>query len=187
MTRRALLILRLLKGTKPLFLLEHLIIEQKSHIHNNNKMLFVSQDNPRKTASTLRGDYYITGDRGYVDEDGYFWFVSRADDIISSSGYRIGPFEVESALNEHPAVAESAVVSSPDPIRGEVVKAFIVLNPNYKSHDEDQLKKDIQEHVKKTTAPYKYPRKVEFVQELPKTISEKIKRNELKKKEWEKI
>ncbi|XP_016010956.2 acyl-coenzyme A synthetase ACSM3, mitochondrial isoform X2 [Rousettus aegyptiacus] len=144
-------------------------------------------DNPRKTASTLRGDYYITGDRGYVDEDGYFWFVSRADDIISSSGYRIGPFEVESALNEHPAVAESAVVSSPDPIRGEVVKAFIVLNPNYKSHDEDQLKKDIQEHVKKTTAPYKYPRKVEFVQELPKTISEKIKRNELKKKEWEKI
>ncbi|XP_006912602.1 acyl-coenzyme A synthetase ACSM3, mitochondrial isoform X1 [Pteropus alecto] len=144
-------------------------------------------DNPTKTASTLRGNYYITGDRGYMDEDGYFWFIARSDDIISSSGYRIGPFEVESALIGHPAVAESAVVSSPDPIRGEVVKAFIVLNPNYKSHDQDQLKKDIQEYVKKTTAPYKYPRKVEFVQELPKTISGKIKRNELKKKEWEKI
>lgn len=117
-------------------------------------------ENPKKTASTLRGDFYITGDRGYIDEDGYFWFVARSDDIILSSGYRIGPFEVESALLEHPAVAESAVVSSPDPIRGEVVKAFIVLNPNYKSYDQDQLKKEIQEHVKKSTAPYKYPRKV---------------------------
>ncbi|KAF4015643.1 hypothetical protein G4228_007340 [Cervus hanglu yarkandensis] len=142
-------------------------------------------DNPTKTASTLRGNFYITGDRGYMDEDGYFWFVSRADDIILSSGYRIGPFEVESALIEHPAVAESAVVSSPDPIRGEVVKAFIVLNPDYKSHDQEQLKKEIQEHVKRNTAPYKYPRKVEFIQELPKTISGKIKRNELRKKEWE--
>ncbi|XP_020729436.1 acyl-coenzyme A synthetase ACSM3, mitochondrial [Odocoileus virginianus] len=142
-------------------------------------------DNPTKTASTLRGSFYITGDRGYMDEDGYFWFVSRADDIILSSGYRIGPFEVESALIEHPAVAESAVVSSPDPIRGEVVKAFIVLNPDYKSHDKEQLKKEIQEHVKRNTAPYKYPRKVEFIQELPKTISGKIKRNELRKKEWE--
>ncbi|XP_053413729.1 acyl-coenzyme A synthetase ACSM3, mitochondrial isoform X3 [Nycticebus coucang] len=117
-------------------------------------------DNPSKTASTLRGNFYITGDRGYVDKDGYFWFVARADDIILSSGYRIGPFEVESALIEHPSVAESAVVSSPDPIRGEVVKAFIVLNPDYKLHDQEQLKKEIQEHVKKTTAPYKYPRKV---------------------------
>ncbi|XP_054549790.1 acyl-coenzyme A synthetase ACSM3, mitochondrial [Talpa occidentalis] len=144
-------------------------------------------DNPKKTASTLRGNFYITGDRGYVDEDGYFWFVARSDDIILSSGYRIGPFEVESALMEHPAVAESAVVSSPDPIRGEVVKAFIVLNPDYKSHDQQQLKKEIQEHVKKTTAPYKYPRKVEFVQELPKTVSGKIKRNELRNKEWKTI
>ncbi|XP_045655836.1 acyl-coenzyme A synthetase ACSM3, mitochondrial isoform X1 [Ursus americanus] len=144
-------------------------------------------DNPTKTASTLRGNFYITGDRGYMDEDGYFWFVARSDDIILSSGYRIGPFEVESALIEHPAVVEAAVVSSPDPIRGEVVKAFIVLTPDYKSHDQEQLKKEIQEHVKKTTAPYKYPRKVEFVQELPKTISGKIKRNELRKKEWETI
>uniref|UniRef100_A0A8C2PHP9 medium-chain acyl-CoA ligase n=1 Tax=Capra hircus TaxID=9925 RepID=A0A8C2PHP9_CAPHI len=148
---------------------------------------FDVKDNPTKTASTLRGNFYITGDRGYMDEDGYFWFVSRADDIILSSGYRIGPFEVESALIEHPAVAESAVVSSPDPIRGEVVKAFIVLNPDYKSHDQEQLKKEIQEHVKRNTAPYKYPRKVEFIQELPKTISGKIKRNELRKKEWETI
>ncbi|KAB1263058.1 Acyl-coenzyme A synthetase ACSM3; mitochondrial [Camelus dromedarius] len=144
-------------------------------------------DDPTKTASTLRGNFYITGDRGYMDEDGYFWFVARSDDIILSSGYRIGPFEVECALSEHPAVAESAVVSSPDPIRGEVVKAFIVLNPDYKSHDQEQLKKEIQEHVKKTTAPYKYPRKVEFIQELPKTVSGKIKRKELKKTEWETI
>ncbi|XP_048072948.1 acyl-coenzyme A synthetase ACSM3, mitochondrial-like isoform X1 [Ursus arctos] len=148
---------------------------------------FDVKDNPTKTASTLRGNFYITGDRGYMDEDGYFWFVARSDDIILSSGYRIGPFEVESALIEHPAVVEAAVVSSPDPIRGEVVKAFIVLTPDYKSHDQEQLKKEIQEHVKKTTAPYKYPRKVEFVQELPKTISGKIKRNELRKKEWETI
>ncbi|XP_026898886.1 acyl-coenzyme A synthetase ACSM3, mitochondrial isoform X3 [Acinonyx jubatus] len=117
-------------------------------------------DNPTKTVSTLRGNFYITGDRGYMDEDGYFWFVARSDDIILSSGYRIGPFEVESALIEHPAVAEAAVVSSPDPIRGEVVKAFIVLSHDYKSHDQEQLKKEIQEHVKKITAPYKYPRKV---------------------------
>ncbi|XP_070088240.1 acyl-coenzyme A synthetase ACSM3, mitochondrial isoform X5 [Equus caballus] len=148
---------------------------------------FDVKDNPTKTASTLRGNFYITGDRGYMDEDGYFWFVARSDDIILSSGYRIGPFEVESALIEHPAVAESAVVSSPDPIRGEVVKAFIVLSPDYKSHDQEQLKKEIQELVKKTTAPYKYPRKIEFIQELPKTISGKIKRNELRKQEWETI
>ncbi|XP_021085051.1 acyl-coenzyme A synthetase ACSM3, mitochondrial isoform X1 [Mesocricetus auratus] len=142
-------------------------------------------DNPSKTTSTLRGNFYVTGDRGYMDEDGYFWFVARSDDIILSSGYRIGPFEVESALIEHPSIAESAVVSSPDPIRGEVVKAFIVLNADYKSHDQEQLKKEIQEHVKKTTAPYKYPRKVEFIEELPKTVSGKVKRSELRKKEWQ--
>ncbi|XP_066132041.1 acyl-coenzyme A synthetase ACSM3, mitochondrial-like [Saccopteryx bilineata] len=144
-------------------------------------------DDPTKTASTQRGDFYITGDKGFMDEDGCFWFVGRADDVILSSGYRIGPFEIESALAEHPAVAEAAAVSSPDPVRGEVVKAFIVLNTDYKSHDQEQLKKQIQEHVKTMTAPYKYPRKVEFVQELPKTISGKVKRSELKKKEWERI
>ncbi|XP_019397735.1 PREDICTED: acyl-coenzyme A synthetase ACSM3, mitochondrial-like isoform X1 [Crocodylus porosus] len=144
-------------------------------------------DEPEKTDSTIRGSFYITGDRGLVDEDGYFWFVGRADDVINSAGYRIGPFEVESALTEHPAVVESAAVSSPDPIRGEVVKAFVVLASDYLSQDPEELITELQDHVKKVTAPYKYPRKMEFVQQLPKTISGKIKRNELRKKEWEKI
>ena len=130
------------------------------------------------------GDFYNTGDRATVDTDGYFFFLGRADDIINASGYRIGPSEVENALAEHPAVAESAVVSSPDPIRGEVVKAFIVLTPKFLSHDRDQLTKELQQHVKSVTAPYKYPRKVEFVPVLPKTITGKIKRSELRKKEF---
>ncbi|XP_042545783.1 acyl-coenzyme A synthetase ACSM4, mitochondrial isoform X3 [Dipodomys spectabilis] len=142
------------------------------------------QDNPEKTAATMRGDFYVTGDRGVMDSDGYFWFVGRADDVIISSGYRIGPFEVESALIEHPAVVESAVVSSPDPIRGEVVKAFIVLSAPFKSSNPEQLILELQDHVKKSTAPYKYPRKVEFVKELPKTITGKIKRNVLREQEW---
>ncbi|NXA16115.1 ACSM4 synthetase, partial [Sapayoa aenigma] len=141
-------------------------------------------DNPKKTAESERGDFYVTGDRGTMDEDGYFQFIGRNDDIIISSGYRIGPFEVESALIEHPAVVETAVVSSPDPLRGEVVKAFVVLSPNFSSSDLESLTRDLQDHVKKTTAPYKYPRKVEFVQELPKTVTGKIKRNELRDKEW---
>jgi acyl-coenzyme A synthetase/AMP-(fatty) acid ligase len=118
-----------------------------------------------------------------VDEDGYYWFVGRADDVIITSGYRIGPFEVESALITHPAVAESAVVASPDEIRGEVVKAFIILKPGYQPSK--VLVKEIQDHVKKVTAPFKYPRKIEFVDSLPKTISGKIKRGELKKAEWQ--
>ncbi|MFZ5591066.1 MAG: AMP-binding protein [Bacillota bacterium] len=138
--------------------------------------------NPEKTASAYRGDWYITGDRAYRDEDGYLWFVGRADDVILAAGYRIGPFEVESALLEHPAVAESAVVSSPDELRGEVVKAFVVLAPGYQPSDE--LVKELQEHVKKVTAPYKYPRKVEFVDSLPKTVSGKIRRVELREREW---
>ncbi|XP_072337753.1 acyl-coenzyme A synthetase ACSM3, mitochondrial-like isoform X3 [Scyliorhinus torazame] len=133
-------------------------------------------DDPKRTAAVLREDYYLTGDRGLMDEDGYIWYLGRTDDIISSAGYRIGPFEVESALIEHPAVAESAVVSSPDPIRGEVVKAFVIRSAAYTSSDPDKLIKELQEHVKKITAPYKYPRKIEFVKELPKTISGKIKR-----------
>ncbi|XP_068952166.1 acyl-coenzyme A synthetase ACSM3, mitochondrial [Petaurus breviceps papuanus] len=144
-------------------------------------------DEPLKTASTLCGDFYMTGDKGYMDEDGYIWFMGRSDDIILSSGYRISPFDVENALAEHPAVLESAAVSSPDQIRGEVVKAFVVLKPDYKSHDPEKIKNELQEHAKRTTAPYKYPRKVEFVHELPKTISGKIKRNELRKKEWGKV
>ncbi len=137
---------------------------------------------PDRTASVYRNGWYLTGDRAYVDEDGYFWFVGRSDDVILTSGYRIGPFEVESALIEHPAVAESAVVSSPDQTRGEVVKAFVILAPGFKGSDE--LSKELQDHVKNVTAPYKYPRKIEFVEVLPKTISGKIRRIELRNKEW---
>ncbi|KAI4531659.1 hypothetical protein MG293_018173, partial [Ovis ammon polii] len=121
------------------------------------------QDNPEKTAATIRGNFYVTGDRGVMDSDGYFWFVGRADDVIISSGYRIGPFEVESALIEHPAVVESAVVSSPDPVRGEVVKAFVVLSAPFKSSNPEKLTLELQDHVKKSTAPYKYPRKASIV------------------------
>uniref|UniRef100_A0A8B9DJL1 medium-chain acyl-CoA ligase n=1 Tax=Anser cygnoides TaxID=8845 RepID=A0A8B9DJL1_ANSCY len=145
------------------------------------------QDDPVKTASTIRGNFYITGDRGSMDEDGYIWFMGRSDDVIISSGYRIGPFEVESALIEHPAVVESAVVSSPDPIRGEVVKAFVVLSPSFKTQDLKKLACELQDHVKKVTAPYKYPRKIEFVEQLPKTITGKIRRSELRNKEWGQI
>lgn len=137
---------------------------------------------PEKTASTQVDGWYLTGDRAYKDEDGYFWFVGRSDDVILSSGYRIGPFEVESALIEHPAVAESAVVSSPDEKRGEVVKAFIILAPGFTASDE--LETEIKDHVKQITAPYKYPRKIEFVSSLPKTVSGKIRRVELRNKEW---
>lgn len=140
------------------------------------------RNDPERTAATRRGDWYVTGDRAYRDEDGYFWFVSRADDVILSAGYRIGPFEVESALIEHPAVAESAVVSSPDATRGEVVKAFVVLAPGYTASDE--LKRGLQDHVKRVTAPYKYPRRIDFINTLPKTVSGKIRRVELREREW---
>jgi len=137
----------------------------------------------KKTSDVFKGDWYYTGDKAFKDEDGYYWFVGRADDVIISSGYRIGPFEVESALIEHPAVAESAVVASPDDLRGEVVKAFVVLAPGYSASED--LKKELQEHVRRVTAPYKHPRKIDFVNDLPKTISGKIKRGELKRHEWE--
>ena len=142
------------------------------------------KNQPDKTAECFRGNWYITGDKATVDEDGYFWFVSRADDVILSSGYRIGPFEVESALIEHAAVAESAVVASPDDKRGEVVKAFVVLTADYQASDE--LVKSLQNHVKSVTAPYKYPRLIEFVDSLPKTVSGKIRRVELRNKEFSK-
>ena len=116
-----------------------------------------------------------------MDEDGYFWFVGRADDVILSAGYRIGPFEVESALVEHPAVAEAAVVASPDELRGEVVKAYVILAPGYEPSD--ALAAELQDYVKNVTAPYKYPREIEFVTELPKTISGKIRRVELRQRE----
>ncbi len=122
--------------------------------------------------------YYHLGDLAYCDSDGYYWFVGRKDDIIKSSGYRIGPFEVESALMEHPAVLECAITAVPDELRGQLVKATIVLAKGFEPSD--QLIKELQNHVKKTTAPYKYPRVVEFVAELPKTISGKIRRVEIR-------
>src|SRR5438067_13146522 len=134
--------------------------------------------NPAATAGCIRGDWYVTGDRAYVDGDGYFWFVGRADDVIISAGYRIGPFEVESALVEHPAVAEAAVVGKGDPMRGTIVKAYVILAPGHEGSE--QLAGELQDHVKKVTAPYKYPREIEFVSELPKTISGKIRRVELR-------
>jgi acyl-coenzyme A synthetase/AMP-(fatty) acid ligase len=134
--------------------------------------------NPEATANAMRGDWYVTGDRAYVDGDGYFWFVGRSDDVIISAGYRIGPFEVESALVEHPAVAEAAVVAKGDPMRGTIVKAFVILAPGHQASE--SLATELQDHVKKVTAPYKYPREVEFVAELPKTISGKIRRVELR-------
>jgi acyl-coenzyme A synthetase/AMP-(fatty) acid ligase len=135
--------------------------------------------------ASFLGDWYLTGDKAYKDETGYFWFVGRTDDVIISAGYRIGPFEVESALIEHPAVAESAVVASPDPMRGDIVKAFIILAPGHVGSDELVL--SIQDHVRQSTAPYKYPRAVEFVTELPKTISGKIRRVELRENEVRKF
>ena len=137
-----------------------------------------------RTAMQFRGDYYITGDKAKKDEEGYFWFEGRGDDIIISSGYTIGPFEVEDALVKHPYVRECAVVASPDEIRGSVVKAFIVLRENIEK-SEETLIPILQQHVKELTAPYKYPRKIEFVDELPKTISGKIRRIELRKQEME--
>jgi len=134
--------------------------------------------NPAETAGCHRGDWYLTGDRAYADEDGYQWFVGRADDVIISAGYRIGPFEVESALLEHADVVESAVVAAPDPIRGTIVKAFVVLRDD--ATPGDALAKEIQDHVKRVTAPYKYPRAIEFVSALPKTVSGKIRRVELR-------
>lgn len=141
-------------------------------------------DNPEANAESFKDNYYYTGDKAYEDRDGYLWFVGRDDDVIKSSGYRIGPFEVESALLEHPAVQESAVVGSPDTIRGLVVKAFIVLKPGFEPSE--SLAKEIKAHARRTTAPYKYPRVIEFVTDLPKTISGKIKRNVLREQEMKK-
>jgi len=136
------------------------------------------------TNKVWHDDIYYTGDMAWRDEDGYYWFVGRADDVIKSSGYRIGPFEVESALLEHPAVLECAITAVPDPIRGQIVKATVVLAKNYTPGDE--LVKELQDHVKKVTAPYKYPRIIEFVDELPKTISGKIRRVEIRAKDQSK-
>lgn len=142
-------------------------------------------DDPERTAKAFRGDWYVTGDQGRMDEDGYIWFEGRSDDIIISGGYTIGPFEVEDALVKHPAVAECAAVASPDPERGHIVKAFVVLKKG--STPSDELVIALQNHVKELTAPYKYPRKIEFVAELPKTTSGKIRRVELRQQEKEQM
>ncbi len=133
---------------------------------------------PELTEEAWHDGFYHTGDLAYRDEDGYYWYVGRKDDVIKSSGYRIGPFEVESALMEHPSVLECAVTGVPDDLRGQLVKATVVLAKGYEPSDE--LKKELQNHVKKVTAPYKYPRVIEFVTELPKTISGKIRRIEIR-------
>ena len=132
------------------------------------------------TRSVWHDGFYHTGDVAWRDEDGYYWFVGRMDDVIKSSGYRIGPFEVESALMTHPAVVECAVTGVPDSIRGMVVKATVVLRSDWKDRAGEDLVKELQQHVKSQTAPYKYPRIVEFVDELPKTISGKIRRVEIR-------
>ena len=141
---------------------------------------------PELTREAWHDGLYHTGDMAWRDEDGYYWFEGRIDDVIKSSGYRIGPFEVESALMTHPAVVECAITGVPDDIRGMVVKATVVLGKEWKSKAGDDLTKELQQHVKKVTAPYKYPRIIEFVDELPKTISGKIRRVEIRKKDAEK-
>ncbi len=138
-------------------------------------------ESPEANKKSFVNGWYYTGDKAYRDADGYYWFVGRDDDVIKSSGYRIGPFEVESALMEHPAVQEAAVVGSPDRIRGMIVKAFVVLKPGVTPSE--ALVKEIKTFVKRNTAPYKYPRQIEFVPDLPKTLSGKIKRGELHKAE----
>lgn len=152
-------------------------------VHKDTPALFKKYyKDPQRTAIQFRGEYYVTGDRARKDKDGYFWFEGRSDDMIISSGYTIGPFEVEDALVKHPSVKECAVVASPDEIRGHVVKAFVVLKEGIE-YEEVALIKELQAHVKETTAPYKYPRKIEFIDELPKTISGKIRHLDLRERE----
>jgi len=149
-------------------------------VHKSFPALFKGYLNdPERTTNAYRGEWYITGDKGCRDEDGYFWFEGRSDDIIISAGYTIGPFEVEDALVKHPKVAECAVVASPDPERGHIVKAYVVLRNQADAMDPN-LVPELQEHVKAVTAPYKYPRAIAFVEGLPKTTSGKIRRIELR-------
>jgi acetyl-CoA synthetase/medium-chain acyl-CoA synthetase len=137
--------------------------------------------NDEENRSRFRGHWYLTGDMAKRDADGYFWFVGRSDDVIKSAGYRIGPFEVESALVEHPAVVEAAAVGIPDATRGQIVKAYVVLRRSIPATE--TLRQELQDHCKRVTAPYKYPREIEFVTELPKTISGKIRRVQLRQEQ----
>lgn len=136
---------------------------------------------PEKYDSYFLKGYYITGDLAYCDEDGYYWFVGRADDVIKTSGERVGPFEVESALISHPSVIEAGVIGKPDQLRGQIIKAFVVLKTDVKPSD--KLKEELMSHVKKNLAGHAYPREIEFIDKLPKTRSGKIMRRILKAKE----
>ena len=151
------------------------VVDELARVDPEKRALVWCDDrDEERTREAVGGEYYNLHDMAWRDSDGYCFFVGRNDDVIKCSGYRIGPFEVESALVEHPAVVECAVTAAPDPIRGKVVKATVVLARGYEPSDE--LVRELQNHVKHTTAPYKYPRIVEFVDELPKTIGGKIKR-----------
>ncbi|MBU2533600.1 MAG: AMP-binding protein, partial [Alphaproteobacteria bacterium] len=151
----------------------------------NPLMMLGYWQEPERTAECFvngsEGRWYLSGDRGWRDDDGYFWFAGRADDVITSAGYRIGPMEIENVLLEHEAVAEVAVVGSPDPERGEIVKAFVVLREGVAG--DGALVRELQDHVKAVTAPYKYPREIEFLEDLPKTITGKIRRRDLRDRE----
>ena len=140
---------------------------------------------PGKTEEVFQNGWFLTGDTLYTDEDGYYWFAGRGDDLIMTAGYRVSPFDVESAVNSHPAVLESAAVASPDEIRGVIVKSFIILNEGFEPSDE--LAKEIQAHTKAMIAAYEYPRVIEFPKELPKTPSGKTKRKVLREAEIEKF
>jgi acetyl-CoA synthetase len=153
-------------------------------VHKTDPGLFKEYwKKPDKTNQSFKGNWFLTGDVLYKDEEGYFWFSGRDDDLIMAAGYRISPFEVESALVSHPEVLEAAVVASPDTMRGVIVKAYVILNDRNKASE--QLVKDLQEHTRMVSAPYKYPREIEFVEELPKTQSGKIKRKILREQEKE--
>ncbi len=155
----------------------HIVIKNLDRYHPTG-LLMGYLDEPEANRASFHDNLYDTGDTGWRDKDGYIWFMGRDDDVIKCSGYRIGPFEVESAILTHPAVLECAATAAPDPVRGQVVKATIVLAKGYDPSEE--LKKEIQNHVKKVTAPYKYPRIIEFVEELPKTLSGKIRRGQIR-------
>src|SRR5262249_25399814 len=137
-------------------------------------------DDDAADRKAFRHGWYYTGDKAWRDSDGYLWFEGRDDDVITSSAYRIGPFEVESALIEHPAVVEAAGVGKDDPARTQIVTAFVVLAAEYEGGEE--LVVELQDHTKQMTAPYKYPREIYFVTELPKTVSGKIRRSELRQR-----
>ncbi|MBB6451146.1 acetyl-CoA synthetase [Geomicrobium halophilum] len=153
-------------------------------VHKDTPALFKRYyHDPERTLSAYRGDWYLTGDQAFRDEDGYFWFVGRSDDIIISAGYTIGPFEVEDALVKHETVKECAVVGVPDEIRGNIVKAYVVLREPESVGSTDDLVKELQDHTKRLTAPYKYPRTIEFIDDLPKTTSGKIRRVTLRQEQ----